>query len=99
MAQQVESYRVVVLSTGHLTKQDSDGLSQASKRSDMIFERDTGFFIKLYTDQPDLNFDLYDSGISDHLKNIVCWALEEGFNMIEFDSDGDCLDMFPLRDW
>lgn len=80
----IETYAVVSMSTGHLTELDRDALSEAAKNSDenLIFERDTGFFMKLMG--PDSDHDLR-HGHSLTLLRIIRWASSAGFGMIEFD--------------
>lgn len=95
MAQQVESYRVAALSTGHITREDAECLINAASGSDRIFERAGGFIIKLYRDHPEYNYEFHEYGISEYLKGIIRWALDEDYSMIEFDTDIEPVDLFP----
>jgi len=53
----VESYRVMAISIGHITQADSEAFTKlASDGDNMIMDRDSGFFIKLYGD--DLAFNV-----------------------------------------
>lgn len=49
-ADEVETYAVVAMSTGHLTIEDRDALQEAADcaEENMVMARPTGFFIKLY---------------------------------------------------
>jgi len=95
---QIETYKVVALSTGHLTIEDRDALQAAADdiEETMVMGRSTGFFIKLYdlADSDDLRH-----GHSESIKRIVQWAKGLGFQMIEFDRDADTLPCFPVYDW
>ena len=96
---QVETYTVMVLSTAHLTPQDTEVLSEQAKNPDewMIMEREPGFFIKLYAfadHEGDNRF-----SHSETLKNIIRYALANGHQMIEFDRDAvEMVDLFPVFD-
>lgn len=93
----IESYHVAVLSTSHLTLKDAQFLSDSiSSGEQMVLQRDTGFFIKLYPGSSRQNFR---HGHSNYIKNIIKWALANNFQMIEFDSDGEILPLFPVFNW
>lgn len=92
-----ESYRCLCLSTAHLTKNDVGVLEElAGKKADqMIFERDSGFFIKLY-EESEYN---QREGMSAGYHKIIEYALAKGFRMIEFDCDVEALDIFESHNW
>ena len=60
--------------------------------------RETGFFIKLYEDEQSEDVNLY-HGYSETIKDIIRWAYESGYRMIEFDCDANVLPQFPVFDW
>ena len=95
---QIEAYRVVALSTGHLTIEDRDALQDAADDAEetMVMSRSSGFFIKLcdLADEGDLRH-----GHSESIKRIIQWAKGLGFQMIELDMDADTLPCFPIYDW
>ena len=86
-----DQYKCIAISTIHLTDEDIDKLGAASVSSNMITERDTGFFIKLY-DKAEHNQNLCDN-LSESAQGIIMTAFEQGFRMIEFDSDAESLMM------
>lgn len=89
-------YKVVVLSTAHLTEGDKDAMELGNHdNSQMIMKRDTGFFVKLY-DEVESN---YCGFMSESLLKIIRWAHHERFSMIEFDSDARELSQFETFDW
>lgn len=91
-----ECYQVIAMSTAHLTAEDRTSLSLAAREGDgMVFERDTGYFIKLYEPGEPGN---YRHGHSDAIKAIIRWALYEGYRMIEIDCDAEELPHFPTFD-
>lgn len=95
-----ERYLVVAMSTGHLTEADNDVLTAAADDVDesMVMGRDTGFLIKLYKDELSEGLNLH-HGHSETIKDIIKWAYERGYQMIEFDSGAEVLPQFPTFDW
>jgi len=92
-----ESYKVVVLSTSHLSKKDVEALDHAISDGDnMVLKRMTGFFIKLYPSNTASNFR---HGHSESIKKLISWALNKGYQMIEFDCDGNLVPQFPTYEW
>ena len=89
-----ETYRVLALSTGHLTQEDCQLLEGSS--SQMIMKRDAGFFVKLYEDDFLIP---YEECYSETFKDIIRWAHQSGYRMIEFDCDAAELDKFTIFDW
>jgi hypothetical protein len=80
-----EQYKVVGISTGHLTVDDSFSLDKLSSDCDcnIVMGRSTGWFIKLY-DQKDQGQAYH--GMSIQFITILNSAYEAGFRMVEFDS-------------
>ena len=92
-----EEYKVVAMSTSHLTEEDRDLLVEAVNDADqMVLERETGFFIKLFDEEVPHN---YRHGHSETIKDIIRWAHDSGYRMIEFDSDAEVLNQFPVFEW
>lgn len=93
----VEEYKVVALSTGHLTEADRDALADAINDGDhMVLQRESGFFLKLYEENTCLNLC---HGHSESIKEIIQWAHKAGYLMLEFDADAMVLPQFPVYDW
>lgn len=97
-ADEIETYAVVAMSTGHLTLEDRDALTEAAACADenMVMARPTGFFIKLcdLADSDDLRH-----GHSESIKRIIQWAKGLGFQVIEFDEAANEISCFPLYEW
>lgn len=98
---EVEEYMTVAMSTAHLTKEDLDALEAAEREDDqMVLKRESGYFIKLYDvcDEEGVERN-YRHGHSDTIKDIIRWALESGYRMIEFDGDATVMAQFPTFEW
>jgi hypothetical protein len=95
MAEQT-SYRVIGLSTEHLADYDRIFLDRYAADPDcnMVMERDTGWFIKLFDDDVTPNLEYH--GISESLKHIILSAWVSGFRMIEFDMDAPVNQALPI---
>jgi len=87
-----EQYPVMVLNISHLKDYDKLRLTNRSSDPDngMVFYKDTGFLVKLYGD---LDLDQSEE-FSLNFNLIIATALEEGFGMLEFDSDGPLYEDF-----
>jgi len=92
-----ESYRCVCLCTTHLTADDAEVLTELANINEdkMIFDRQTGFIVKLYG-EPDYN---NREGMSASYTKIVDWALAKGYRQIEFDHDVEPVDYFETFQW
>lgn len=90
----IETYRAVALSTAHLTAQDLVALQGKSGANTMVMERDTGFFVKLYCCE-EADITNTDEHYSEHLNAILVWAVEQGYQLVEFDCDAPATDLFP----
>ncbi len=111
----METYTVLAISTSHMTKKDNDVLHSITHRhphgldhpfANMVMNRDTGYFMKLY-DEADLN-DLtlhpkvIDEGMrfSPALQKVIMYAHSEGHRMIEFDCDApEYPELFETFNW
>jgi len=80
-----EQYKCIGLSTEYMDEDDWMRLSQLATvvRPHMVFERDTGWFIKLYN-EADMNVDRL---LSEKTNALIRRCTEAGYRMIEFDSD------------
>jgi len=102
----METYTVLALSTGHITKEDNNLLHSITHRHpytldhplrNMIMERDEGYFIKLYDHDPGLN---QYPGISEALQKIMDFAYRQGHRLIELNCDApDYPELFETFDW
>ncbi|MBT41070.1 MAG: hypothetical protein CMF12_00965 [Idiomarina sp.] len=92
----LETYSVVALSTSHICKGALRYLTRLANDSEcnMVMARDTGFFIKLYTDGDNVKTDMPDS-----LKEVVVFCESRGFLMIELDGDAMQIDDLPTYEW
>ncbi len=94
LAASQDSYRVISISTAHLSPGDIIGLDSLANDSEcqMVMKRDTGYFVKLYDDIETNNGFI---GHSDSFDNIVINAYEAGYRMIEFDCDATIYACLP----
>lgn len=92
----METYNAVALSTSHITEDDNGALRVASFQGNMVMERESGFFIKLYMDEPAHNFR---EDYSESLKNVIRFAFDNDFQMIELDSDAEAIEELDQHDW
>lgn len=82
-----EQYKTLCISTGDISAEDLNNLKHID--SQMIMERDTGFFIKLY-DEEEYNNDEFQS-LSFKTMVIIHAARDAGFRVIEIDCDAERL--------
>jgi hypothetical protein len=80
-----DTYNVISISTSHISNEDRIRLDVYSndKTCNMIMNRDSGWFIKLYDDESANEA----HGLSAPLTTLLNVCLNLGFRMIEFDSD------------
>lgn len=97
LAGAVDQYKTLCVSTAHLTPDDMEAIDVLAKDIDcnMITGRDTGWFVKLY-EESEYNKKYRDC--SEHFHYILITALNSGYRMIEFDSQAEQYDYFPLFD-
>lgn len=94
----LETYRVVALSTKHLSHQDCSELrhlTHGPEEYGMVLARDTGWFIKLY-EELDSSMDIVTNS---SLRHIIKWAHSHGFRMVEFDCDAGIVDELNQYKW
>lgn len=96
LTQFAEQYKCIAVSTGHLQPSDIDELHSIVSRgsSNMITERDTGFFIKLYG--VDSANDRAYGELSDSFYSLISEVQKAGYLLVEFDSDAKVYNCFPL---
>lgn len=92
-----ESYKVIALSTAHISCDDSENLMDMADSSDygMIMSRDSGFFIKLYSESESNHY----KELSDAANLILSWAFNQGARMVEFDCDAGEVEGLPVFAW
>lgn len=100
-----DRYNCVCVSTAHLTPHDREAaLPILAAETNMVAERDTGFFVKLYEDA-----DYYDPEapgaeynkfriLSQQALTILRDAHSAGYRMVEFDADADVYSVYPEFD-
>jgi len=90
-----EQYKCVALSTAHLSRTAVFELElfAIDSNNNMVMERDSGWFIKLYGDGCDKN------KYTRTLQAIVNKMVSEGYLMIEFDCDVLASDDFKVYAW
>ncbi len=71
-------------------------LTAESADDQMIRERDTGFFFKLY-EELEMNFE--NRRMPTVLLELVSFAHKHGFRMIEFDADAEVRDDLSKYEW
>ena len=100
-----ETYKVIALSTAHISKEDAAALDAAAAdpEENMVMKRSTGWFIKLYWEQDSNDQETKNRnrrhGVSAEIKDLLSMAANAGFQMVEFDSDADCVAGIPIFDW
>lgn len=94
--EEAEEYRVLAVSTSHLHKSDIHGMECAARTGteQMLMERDTGFFLKLYEEDTEPERNVRPEWSND-ANRIIRWAYVHGYRMIEFDADAQTMDTFP----
>ena len=92
-----DQYRVIGISTDHLSREDRDYLESLAKDPaiGMVMGRDTGWFLKLYEDL-DLNLDY--PAMSPSLQAIITCVHMAGFRMIEFDCDATSYEVWEMHE-
>jgi hypothetical protein len=95
LASTEEQYKTLGVSTSHILLKDHDVLTElaASKNVNMITERETGWFVKLYDDaQQNAQY----PNMSEHFNAVLTAAFNAGFRMVEFDVDVTLHDDMPI---
>ncbi|MEE8056408.1 MAG: hypothetical protein V3T17_01035 [Pseudomonadales bacterium] len=84
----------MAINTGHLTEADCDALVDVVNGGElMVQKRQSVFFLKLLEEEPQSNFR---HGHSKTIKDIIRWAYQSGYRMIEFDCGAKVLPQFPV---
>lgn len=84
MGQSGDAYNCIGMNTSHLSTLAQSDLNGLANTSEMIFARDTGWFVKLYDNVEDNNNMFKDSPELQHIAEL---ALTAEYRMIEFDGD------------
>ena len=92
----METYQVIALSTSHIEEDDTGALRIAAFQTNMVIERESGFFIKLYMN--DLAGNLR-GDYSPSLCKVIEFAFNNDFQMIELDSDAEAIPELDQHDW
>lgn len=95
MGQSIDAYNCIGINTSHLSTMAQSDLNGLAHTSEMIFARDTGWFVKLYDDVESNNEMFKDSA---ELQYIAELALASEHRMIEFDGDAAYYDGLPKFD-
>lgn len=93
-------YNVIVVSSGHLTHQDDEGLNVLARRTAdaVVLDKSPGYVVKLDPDNDSSLEELYPH-MSESFYSIIKSATEAGFGMVEFDPDGKEYASLTLFDW
>ncbi|MBL1456388.1 hypothetical protein [Methylophaga sp.] len=92
----METYPVIALNVSHIEKADDDALRIAAFQTNIVMERDSGFFIKLYMN------DLADNlrgDFSPSLCKVIQFAFNYNFDWIELDSDAEAISELDQHAW
>jgi len=96
----METYKTIVLSTGHISEADSIKLTNLSSKDFMFYYTGYGWIIKLYQGDMGEVEELNDySCLSPELNLLIKTLHFQGYGMIEFDSDGPVCDWLAVYDW
>jgi hypothetical protein len=91
-----EQYKCIAISTGHLSPDDLGRLHRivSAGNCNMVMERDTGFFVKLYG----VNVDVPEHflGMSDHFNDLLRQVALAGYLLVEFDCDAQVYSCLPV---
>ena len=96
----IESYSVLVTSTGHMTQEDSQHLQgevDTQGENYRIWPTGYGWVVRLHPDM--YQNDLGDLGLSDAIWNVFYFALARGYGAVEFDRDGEFVEGLETFDW
>lgn len=88
-----DQYKCIAISTAHLDHHDRMVLENSDKN--MIMGRDTGWFVKLYEDEPLSGLSMF----TPKFQTLVSDIYAAGYRMIEFDGDAPVLDGYATFDW
>jgi len=89
----LEITEVLVLSTGHMTREDNKLLKELSGRGDrwQVYSGGTGFFVWV-GEYDHIQF-------SQALRDALYWAQEQGYDWVRFDRDGPVYHCLETHDW
>lgn len=99
----LETHRVAVVSTTHITAEDAETLYRASQRDEGVIVESPEYRWRVYLSPDDFwTHDLptwRDLKMSDAFLIVLVLAHHQGARWIEFDQDGPEYTAFPSYDW
>lgn len=96
MSTKAEQYKCIAMSTGHLSEAAKAALTEAATKTvrgegggggGMVMERDTGWFVKMYSADDCAPNETMFPGFPDDLEAIFGACREAGYQLVEFDAD------------
>ena len=103
MKNSTDQYKVIGICTSHIQQEDCDRLRVLGEDPSvgMILSRDSGAFVKLYTDEPDDVRILEEDypGFSPAFYNVLGQAKQAGYEMVEFDEAATEYESLPVFNW
>lgn len=91
------NYITLSLSAEHLSTDDKDAiLREIDEGSPMVAQNETGFSIRLYSAKSASKDHNLNHGNSDSIKDIIQWASDQGYQLLDFDSNAPALPRFPI---
>lgn len=91
------NYSTLSLSADHLSTDDKEAiLLEIYEGSPMVAQNETGFFIRLYSGKNVSKDTNLNHGNSDSIKDIIHWAIDQGYQLLDFDSNAPALPQFPI---
>lgn len=93
-----EQYPGAVISTSHISFEDSQKLTEAARHSNNILAREHGFVL-IVPGCHELVEKVFDESKGRTVYAIVMWALCRGIRYVELDGDGPILDGFSRYEW
>lgn len=97
----LETYRVVTLSTSHMTRADDEALGRNGYDIQLpmgVACHDYGYIVSTNADNEG-DEDERARYLSRELIQVLDWARETGFRWFEFDRDAPCVDGLPTFEW
>jgi hypothetical protein len=89
-------FRVMDLSTAHVTKKTMDALAEGS--ADLTsYGYPEGAFVHLPTD--DLEEELEERGLPEDLRKVVKFAMDHDCQWVKLDADGEVCGDLPTYEW
>jgi len=93
-----ESYSGFVISTSHISLEDSQRLNELGEKSDYVMQREHGWVLIIPGDHS-LVSNIYGEDFGVTVQSLVTWALCRGVRYLELDSDGQVLPFLTEYNW